>query len=94
MSTYPEHDKMQALGERRDEVQEFLDWLLDQPAYELAEWLTKREDGTEYFFPRLVPVNKSREQIMADYFGIDLQKLSEEKDAMLADFRAAAVSHE
>lgn len=77
MSTYPEHDKLKALGDRRSEVQGFLDWLLD--------------DNDGLMFARyggrtgeiLLPVYEQREVMMARYFDIDLTVLDDEKRAML-----------
>lgn len=40
-----------------------------------------------YREPQLVPVNTSIEQILADWFDIDLKKVEQERRAMLAAMR-------
>ncbi len=74
---YPEHDKLKAITAEKEIVQSFIDWLYDETDLDIFEW-------TKYDH---FPTQKSREQIMAEYFGIDLQKLSREKDQILDDWR-------
>lgn len=75
---YPEHEKLKALGDRRGTVQDFLDFLLDDAGLELC---ARNE------FDTLLPVHLRREELMAWFFEIDLQKIEEEKRAMLAELR-------
>lgn len=90
-TTYPEHDKLTALGERRHTVQEFIDWLFDEKRWDLQEYVSthdpkkpfSRESDGEYRTIRL-----SREQVMAAFFDIDLNKISDEKQQMLDEIRA------
>ena len=74
---YPQHEKIKALGERRNTVQEFLDWL-DEQGIRLAE-----SAGTG----ELCCIGDSKEKVMARFFGIDLNKLELEKRAMLDSLR-------
>lgn len=99
---YPEHDKMLAIAERRDEVQHFLDWMLDDVGLTLAFWGERtvfgdalnegrliRADGGD---PRLRIGKRThglRETLLARFFDIDLVKIEEEKEAMLAALRKA-----
>lgn len=53
----------------------------------------KKCDGTgsvERIEPRLTPTGQRIEQVLADYFGIDLDKIEDEKRSMLAQIRAAS----
>lgn len=90
MTQYPEHDKLTAIGdERRETVQEFIDWLLDQYRPDV-----RGEPGHLIFaaynqYDYLDPVHVTREKLMAEFFDIDLKRLEAEKDAMLADYLQA-----
>ena len=104
---WPEHAKLQALGERKDEIQSFIDWLLDEQDITLAMWgrprwggADREEDGlkdenhlynlemAEHPITKTFRGRNIRERIMAAYFDIDLDKISDEKDEMLAAVRA------
>jgi hypothetical protein len=102
MSEYPEHDKMMEIAERRDEVQHFLDWMLDEAGLTLAFYGSDNgygdivNEGRLYAAsgadPRLrlgKRVTSLRETLLARFFDIDLVKLGEEKKAMLAALRKA-----
>lgn len=66
--SYPEHEKLKNIKFEKAVVQSFLDWLEDQ------DW--KICDYNDYEIPQ------GKESIMAMFFDIDLQKLSEEKNQM------------
>ncbi len=83
--TYPEHEKLAAVADESQAIGAFLD--SDQHPYVLSEWVTI--EG--YSEPRLMPVQKSIQQILAEYFDIDLQKIEAEKRQMLT---AMAAAHE
>lgn len=99
---YPEHDKMMAIVERRDEVQRFLDWMLDDVGLTLAFWGERNQYGDALNEGRLVRadgadprlrvgkrVHGLRETLLARFFDIDLVKIEEEKEAMLVALRKA-----
>lgn len=73
---YPEHEKLKAINVQTQAIGEFL----EEGPYIVAEYVTL-EDHSE---PTLVPVTKSRDQILADFFDIDRSALEAEKKAMLA----------
>lgn len=83
-NTYPEHEKLAAVSAESQVLGEFLE--SDDHPYVLAEWVTF--EG--YSEPRLMPVQKSIQQILADYFDINLQKIESEKRQMLS---ALATEH-
>jgi hypothetical protein len=64
-------------------IQEFLDWLLDECGMTLARW--DEETWTE---PRLTPWHGGRERLMAEHFGVDLNAVERERQAVLEWVRA------
>ena len=100
MSEYPECDKLSALidsGER-DQVQGFLDWLLDdyrEPNTEqhrrdgkeagvcLAWWREKSNPHTELYGEVLEPTHATREALLYKFFDLDREKIETERRAML-----------
>lgn len=83
-SEYPEHEKLRAIQEQSQTIGHFLEWL----AVEKDVMLCKADP--EYTGDRspFWPIRKSREKLLADYFGIDLKKIEQEKQAMLDKLRA------
>lgn len=84
MSTYPstpELDKQhKAIEDGAHRVGEFLDWL-DTQGVELAQRAGFGDDLVPY-------VRRSRKQLIADFFGIDLDKVEAETMALLDHVRA------
>lgn len=78
MSDYPEHDKVKAIQDESQAIGAFL----DNSGYTLCE--------VDADLNRFVPIYRSIERILADYFGIDLDELEREKRAMLDSLRANA----
>ena len=76
MSEYPEHDKLKAVMEKSQAIGEFID---GNEKYVLAEWM--KVEGFSYL--QLVPVGRPINDILAEYFGIDMCTLESEKRAML-----------
>jgi hypothetical protein len=79
-TTYPEHEKLKAVKDRSQTVGEFLDWLRDTKEFAVCE-LHPEERKRD---PEWHPVRLRTEQLLAEFFEIDLDKLSAEKDAMVA----------
>lgn len=67
----PELDKMHEVHDRSQTIGEFL----DTSGYVLAEYDK---------YDELVPTSKSIEQILAEHFGIDLNKVEQERRTLLA----------
>ena len=72
---YPEHEKLKEVQEQSQVIGEFL----ESSVYVLATWDEETGD--------LERADTSTERILADYFGIDLVKLEEEKRQMLTFLR-------
>lgn len=81
---YPMHEKLKALGTDKLTVQRFIDWLFDEKEWEICE---EAEYERGEYGDRLVPIRKRREDIMAEFFEIDLTVLDDEKRAMLDNIR-------
>lgn len=76
---YPEHTKLGKISEESQTIGEFL----DGSPYVLAEYVTFEGNDRE----TLVPVQKPIQQILADWFGIDLDAIEREKRQMLESMR-------
>jgi len=76
---YPEHEKLDKVEDKSQVIGEFLDWLRSTRIF-LCRY-GKRE------IP--YPIGETIEEILAAYFGIDLEKLEQEKQAMLEEMRKA-----
>jgi len=74
MSDYPECDKLSKVKDESQIIGEFLDWCSTQGVH-LATYYEERG---------LVADRRSIEQVLADYFDIDLDKVEEEKQHILA----------
>ena len=83
-SLYPEHEKMREVKNDADTIAAFLEWLEEQEMF--VAILQDDADATEGY--RAVPADLGIEKLLAKYFAIDLEKIGDEKDQMLADFRA------
>jgi hypothetical protein len=75
MSDFPEHDKLAAVQDQSQIVGEFMEW-----AEENGYQLMAVDDGRPY--------GVALEPVLADWLGIDLEKLDKEKRAMLNEMRA------
>lgn len=69
MSEHPELDKLLAVTEESQTIGEFI----ETAGYTLGHW-----DGEKF-----VPTNKTINQILADYFEIDLMKVEMERRVIL-----------
>lgn len=76
---YPEHEKLTKVKDESQSIGEFLEWLNPQ-GFAIAQWNGHTEQwdcGTRH------------EWLLAKYFGIDTDKLEQEKRQMLAEIRAS-----
>ena len=79
----PECEKLSAVSEKSQELREFLEWMEQSCGIILAE-----ECDEEYLGERLVTSWKYRgvsgkNKLLAEYFGIDLDKVEDERRALL-----------
>ncbi len=76
----PELDKQHAIIEsgEADTITRFYDWLVNN-GYVIAVYV----NSGYYDDPRLFPAYKRPEELFADFFGIDLDKIEIERNAIL-----------
>lgn len=77
MKNYPEHEKLEKIQEQSQWLGSFIEWLGEKEMF-LAKY---SDDDVEY--PRIIIVNKSINDLLANYFNIDLIKIEKEKQSML-----------
>ncbi len=80
MAEYPEHEKMRAVKKRSQIIGEFLE--------ELSGIGLTLCESTDHFECPWTPTGKSTQQVLAQYFKIDLDKIEKEKRAMLDELRS------
>ena len=81
-SQYPESAKMAAVSDESQSIGEFIEWLGTK-----GIMLGHNVTFEGYSTPQFVPVSTSTENLLADYFEIDLKKVEQEKRAMLEAIR-------
>ena len=84
-----ELEKMHAVKDKSLVLSEFIDFL-SESGYTICKWQDHKRHGPDPFdytpegyFPR----RNSNEQLLADFFEIDLDKAEEEKQALLDNLR-------
>ena len=86
-----ELEKIKDAGERSQAIGEFLEWLLGSKNYSIARYLTdeehESEDNVEWKEDELIPVRINTEELLAEFFKIDLVKAEKEREAILERFR-------
>lgn len=80
----PELDKMSALRPKAQVIGEFLDWLRDERGYSITEF---REDDDDDEGGRYWPVTAGIEKLLAEFLGLDLNKIEKERQAILDALR-------
>ncbi len=88
---YPEHEKLKAVRDKSQAIGDFLEWLRGTKGFRLARWEKVPDEsalaGECEEVDRLVQQSINTEEILAEYFKIDLTKLEQEKRAMLDSLR-------
>jgi hypothetical protein len=88
MAKTPELDKMAAIRDESQKIGEFLTWLGEQ-GNTICKFIEPDDidDPDEAPNGGYYPVRKDTEQILADYFGIDLNKCEQERRDILEQLR-------
>lgn len=71
IESYPECRKLANVAGQKSIIEDFLDWC-QQQGYELRDW-----NSTYLDQPQSITIN--REELLADYFGIDAARLEKER---------------
>ena len=92
MGEYPEHDKLQLVAEQSHAAGEVLEWLFTEKKYFLAEdgdEIVSAGFGASYTATRTRAVQRTVNDLLAEFFGIDQSALEAEKRALLQHIREA-----
>jgi len=81
-----ECERQTEVGPESIKIGHFLDWLVHDKGYVIAEYRVMEEC---YPADQLVPVRGDFNKLLADYYNIDLNKVEEERRAILAFLRTA-----
>lgn len=79
-TNYPECEKLAKVAKQSQVLGEFLNWLKGFKEFELAKWNLHGED-------RLVPMHDSTESLLAEFFGIDMDKVEKERQQIIDGLR-------
>lgn len=81
---YPECEKMNAVSEDSNKIGAFLDWLNNEQCVVLARYYDDVEcENCEETSKQLLPIRLSIEELLAEYFDIDLDKVEKERREIL-----------
>lgn len=75
---YPECEKMAKVKDKSQIIGEFIDWII-----ETQKFIVCVDSGYGGYYP----VNITIEELLAKFFGIDLNKVEEERRQMLDEIR-------
>lgn len=78
----PECDKLLAVSADSQKIGAFLEWLEQERELTICDLDYRREDR---YYPAYIPINK----LLAEYFKIDLNKVEQERSALLDGIRAS-----
>ena len=79
--TYPAHEQMARFQDQTQLIGEFLEWLGNTKNLHICN-LENSWSGHEFF-----PITGSTENLMAEFYGIDLKEVEKEKNDMLKDIK-------
>lgn len=99
MPKTPELDKLKVLHGTSQVIGQFIDWVLHEKhilfcnSHEHTENCFDQADKRICGRPEgdLAPIHVNIEAILAEYFGIDLKKVDQEREAILEEFRTKSV---
>ena len=77
-----ELEKMKDVQKESQAIGEFLEWL-NTKGWFICQWFEDEDSGEE---EQLLPIHKGIEQLLAEYYHIDLVKVEQEKKEILDDF--------
>jgi hypothetical protein len=86
----PELDKMKAVQDKSQAIGEFLEHLGEKGLVICCYASRQDEEKTGYEEGDLIPLHNSIEKNLADYFGIDLNKVEQERRALLDELRQSS----
>lgn len=104
MDDYPEHEKLKGISELSQSCDEFLEWLRDEKGMSLCELveienggmtvaagiisIAKGEEPRIFTEEAWEPTIRPIMEFLAEFFGVNQDRLEMEKRAILDEFRA------
>jgi hypothetical protein len=82
MSKTPECDKMAKVRDQSQSIGEFLEWLSGKGIH-----LGKQFNYNDVDYSEFLPYSYTTEELLAEFFEIDLNKVEEERRALLEELR-------
>jgi len=84
MESYPECEKMSKVRKQSQLVGEFLDWLMNERGIVLSEYHEGEGRNDE---EELMPISVRIEELLAEFFEIDLKKVEQERRQILKELQ-------
>ena len=84
MNIYPECEKLVKHRQESQTIGKFLDWLKHERGCVIAYWDKGEYRGDD---EQLYPCRDTIEQLLAEYFNIDLNKVEKERQQIIEDLR-------
>lgn len=88
----PECDKMAEVREKSQAIGEFLEWLRSEKGVRLGkrfDYTAEGLSGNDVDYSEFMPYSYSTNRLLAEHFGIDMNKVEQEKRAILRDLRVS-----
>lgn len=83
---YPQSEKFLEIKDNSQIIGEFLSWLKSN--YEIGVWVDNEDEDTLEYLPEIIlPSRCSTEQLLANYFDIDLDELENERRQMIEELQ-------
>lgn len=79
----PECEKLLKVSHISQPIGEFIEWLLGERGYVLAEWKKNDDEDDELF-----PVHPDITRLLAEFFQVDLNRVEDERQAIMRALRA------
>lgn len=80
---YPECEKMDAIRDQSQAIGEFLEWLSHDKNFSICSFY----NPGDHCFGEFRPITDGVEQLLAEFFCINLKKIEKEKRQMLDELR-------
>jgi hypothetical protein len=83
MSDYPEHDKLVAISDKSQVIGSFIEWLENEKEIRLCTFVPARREDRIWIAEGYTPINESINDLLAEFFNIDQNKINQEKENMI-----------
>lgn len=80
---YPECEKLKKVSEESNKIGAFLDWLMNEKYIHLCTYEEAHEIDDEDLSEGYYGINRTIEDLLAEYFEIDMDKVEKERRQIL-----------